>query len=328
MLCPEMVGRGPVLGELVERIAGRSADRGGVIVLVGEAGIGKSRLLAGAVENAGVIAFTGRAVPVESPVPYRPLTEAILAAMRGRTVPTDDTLAGFEGQLARLVPHWPAVAPTDESPLLLGESVARLFAVLDSERRSMLVLEDLHWADIETLAVVEYLCDALPDVGGWCVVTTRDAEATASDRRTTRAAPWLRCRARSRRSTRPACRAWSPPAWRRRTLRPAWSSSCTAIRTGIRSSIEELLAGLIAAGVLAQRRRALGDRRHVDRRRPGESARLGRPTSRRPRARAATGDRGGRHARSIVHLGVAAGHRRSRRSHDGGGACRRPSTPS
>ena len=251
MLCPEMVGRGPVLGELVERIAGRSADRGGVIVLAGEAGIGKSRLLAGAVENAGVIAFTGRAVPVESPVPYRPLTEAILAAMRGRTVPTDDTLAGFEGQLARLVPHWPAVAPTDESPLLLGESIARLFAVLDSERRSILVLEDLHWADIETLAVVEYLCDALPDVGGWCVVTTRDAEATRPiverlDRR--RGSGVLRIGALEQDGVShmvDACLA-TPVA-------PAGLVEFLHRHSdGNPFLIEELLAGLIAADVLAQ----------------------------------------------------------------------------
>ena len=49
------------------------------------------------------------------------------------------------------------------------------------ERPVVLVLEDLHWADIETLAVVDYLADVLPDAGGWCVVTTRQSEAWRND---------------------------------------------------------------------------------------------------------------------------------------------------
>ena len=236
MLCPELVGRDAVLTDLVDRIAGRTAERGGVIVLVGEAGMGKSRLLARAVETAGVVAFTGRAVPVESPFPYRPLTEAMLAALRGRDVPSDPTLMGFEGQLARLVPQWHALAPTDESPLLLGESVARLLAVLDAERRSVLVLEDLHWADIETLAVVEYLCDALPDIGGWCVVTTRNGDATRPiverlERRRDSGVVTIEALDEAGVSNMvAACLGGT------RRPRPAWSSSCTATRTGIRFS--------------------------------------------------------------------------------------------
>ncbi len=179
VLCPSLVGRAGELSGIVERIAGTTEQRGGVIVLVGDAGIGKSRLLAAATAEAGTVPLTGRAVPIESPVPFRPLTEAFLAAFRSRSVPDDPTLVGFEAQLGRLAPMWRASAPVEDSPLLLGESVARLLAVLNTERPSVLVLEDLHWADVETLAVVEYLGDALPDTGGWCIVTTRPTDATA-----------------------------------------------------------------------------------------------------------------------------------------------------
>ena len=52
--------------------------------------------------------LSGRCVPSATPVPYRPLTEAFLGAFRtSRPLEVDDAeLAGFGGQVARLVPDW------------------------------------------------------------------------------------------------------------------------------------------------------------------------------------------------------------------------------
>jgi predicted ATPase len=173
VLCPDVIGRDAELHLLRDRMEGLSRRRGGVVALVGEAGAGKTRLLSAATEGGRAEVLAGRAVPGDSPVPYRPLTEAFLAAFRSRPVPVDPSLAGFEGQLARFVPGWRAGPPVDDSPVLLAEAVVRLLGVLAADRPCVLVLEDLHWADPETLAVVDYLGDALRSEPALCLVTSR-----------------------------------------------------------------------------------------------------------------------------------------------------------
>src|SRR5690242_19568253 len=106
MLCPELVGRDQELGRLERRLAQLPASVGGVTVVVGPAGSGKSRLVRDALAAADVTVLAGRAVPAEIPAPYRPLTEAFVAAARERERPDDPSLVGFEGQLGRLVPGW------------------------------------------------------------------------------------------------------------------------------------------------------------------------------------------------------------------------------
>ena len=178
MLCPAVIGRDAETERLRGRVAALAEGGGGVVVLRGEAGAGKSRLVQEVVGEVDGLVLSGRAVPGDSPVPFRPLAEAFLAAFRGRTLPTDATLSGFEPQLARLMPGWDATTPVDDSPVLLGEAIVRLLAVLAEAEPCVLVLEDLHWADPETLAVVEYLADALRHETVLCLGTSRPDATT------------------------------------------------------------------------------------------------------------------------------------------------------
>ena len=57
--------------------------------------------------------------------------------------------------------------------MLVGEAVVRLLRVLGGTAGCLLVLEDLHWADPETLAVVDYLADTLAAERVLCLATTR-----------------------------------------------------------------------------------------------------------------------------------------------------------
>ncbi|MGH9260994.1 MAG: ATP-binding protein [Acidimicrobiales bacterium] len=159
MLCPVVVGRDQEQALLRARVEGLAQGRGGVVVLVGEAGACKSRLARHAVDVAtalGIPVLAGRAVPGASPLPYRPLTEAFLAAFRSTPPPDDPTLTGFASHLGRLVPEWrTGSAGADESPVLLGEAVVRLLALHGDGRGSVLVIEDVHWADAETLEVLD-----------------------------------------------------------------------------------------------------------------------------------------------------------------------------
>jgi predicted ATPase len=177
VLCPELVGREPERRELRVRVEGLAAGRGGVVVLLGEAGAGKSRLARDAVEVAAgrsAAVLAGRSVPGPSPVPYRPLTEALLGAFRATRLPDDPALDGFRGHLGRLVPAWRSDAVSaDESPVLLAEAVVRLLVVHGGNAGTIVLLEDVHWADPETLAVLDYLADALRTEAVLCVATSR-----------------------------------------------------------------------------------------------------------------------------------------------------------
>ncbi|HWN28829.1 MAG TPA: AAA family ATPase, partial [Actinomycetospora sp.] len=180
LLCPALVGRDDAVAALRAHVAAAACGRGGVVVLVGDAGTGKSRLAREAADtarDAGLQVLAGRAVPGGSPVPYRPLTEAFLAAFRAVARPAVPDLDGFAGHLSRLVPTWPAgPAGIDDSPLLMGEAALRLLRTLGG---CVLVLEDLHWADAETLAVLDHLAHALADEAVLVLGTSRNRGAAA-----------------------------------------------------------------------------------------------------------------------------------------------------
>jgi DNA-binding CsgD family transcriptional regulator len=185
LLCPDLVGRETEADDLRGRVVAMSQGRGGVVVLVGDAGAGKTRLAREAIvaaQAADVPVLSGRAVPGANPVPYRPLTEAFLGHFRSAPLPSSKDLAGFEGHLQRLVPIWQTglSGGADESPLLLGEAVVRLLRSVGGADGSLLLLEDLHWADPETLAVIEYLADALASERTLCVCTARPDSSPAT----------------------------------------------------------------------------------------------------------------------------------------------------
>jgi len=70
------------------------------------------------------------------------------------------------------------VAGAEASLVVVAEAVLRLLRVLADGRACLLVLEDLHWADPETLAVVEYLADNGGTQPLLCLATIRTDEAT------------------------------------------------------------------------------------------------------------------------------------------------------
>ena len=94
------------------------------------------------------------------PTPFRPFAEALASAGRAGRLPASAELDPFRPALGRLVPKWrrPQGAAGEESLVFLGEAVLRLLRVL-LRPGCLLVLEDLHWADRETLALLEYLAD-------------------------------------------------------------------------------------------------------------------------------------------------------------------------
>lgn len=180
--CPVLVSRADEMARLRGALALPTSGHGGVFVLRGEPGVGKSRLAATVLaeaEQAGMAVLAGRAVRSAAPMPMRPLGEALLAWLRTGTVPDDRRLAPYLPALGRLAPQL-GTAPDDgsSSVMLVGEALLRLAAALGGSG-ALLLIEDLHWADPETLGVLEYVADNVRDVPLVVVATTRPYDAPA-----------------------------------------------------------------------------------------------------------------------------------------------------
>jgi DNA-binding CsgD family transcriptional regulator/tetratricopeptide (TPR) repeat protein len=178
-LCPVVVGRDAELKILESRLTEAQGSRGGCVVLTGEPGIGKSRLARELVQLAagrGVAVLAGRAVPGGASVPYRPLAEALLQGLRGRAFPADPDFAPWVPALAAILPGVGSRdgSAADASPVARGEAVVQLFQRLAGPSALLVVLEDLHWGDPDTISVVEYLGDNLTDQRVLCALTSRD----------------------------------------------------------------------------------------------------------------------------------------------------------
>jgi DNA-binding SARP family transcriptional activator len=160
-----LVGRDREVAALRAMVDTAAAEAGGAAFIVGEPGIGKTRLtgeVARYAEERGMRVFKGRAALPQ--VRFRPLTEALQSAVRRFGLPADERLVPYRAALARLVPQLRAAEPAgssvpDTSPVILAEAVLRLVTVLGGGDGCLLVLEDLHDADADTLAIVDYLVD-------------------------------------------------------------------------------------------------------------------------------------------------------------------------
>lgn len=185
MLCTTLIGRAGELAVLNRALGDVKDGFGGIVVIQGDAGVGKSRLLAEVdvvAQSLGMSRLSGRCVPSSIAVPYRPITEAFVAHFRSSSPPLTSQFDGFRGHLARFVPQWSdSERPSaDQSPIIVAEAIVRLVSTIAGEAGCVLVLEDLHWSDAESIAAVEYLADAIHELPVLCVCATRPGGAAST----------------------------------------------------------------------------------------------------------------------------------------------------
>lgn len=259
VLCPVLVGRGTEVAELHAAVASVADERcGRSLFLIGEAGVGKSRLAREALDMARRRQFSvlwGRATPSASQVAFRPLTEALLSQFRDAGPPDDPELEPFRPILGRLVPEWRGDAGerAEESIVLLAEAVLRVLRILGRAHGCLLVLEDLHWADPDTLAVLEYLTDNLVSEPVACVCTLRSEEsspafAVAGSLIARRAASAIELSPLSGSEVSAMARACLDLA----SLPREFDAIIQECSDGLPFLVEELLAGAAGAGVVVQ----------------------------------------------------------------------------
>src|SRR5918994_1768353 len=168
-------------------------DQGRLAVLAGEPGTGKTRLAARVAAPAhaeGAVVLYGRADD-ESVSPYQPFVEALrhYAANRPRLADETGLPAAAAEELARLVPELdPSTADTavrgreqrERSRHELFDAVVRLLLHAAESQRLLLVLEDLHWADVPTLILLRQLLRRGAESPLLVIATYSDLEADAA----------------------------------------------------------------------------------------------------------------------------------------------------
>jgi DNA-binding CsgD family transcriptional regulator len=178
-----MFGRDRELKAVEAALAGARRGRGGAVFITGDAGVGKSRLMSSVSElayAAGMGLMRGRASAIGPTTPFRPLTEAILYLLRVDRIEPDQ-LGPYGPILGRVVPGWgdPATGRDGESLVVLAEATLQLTGLAGRDRGCLLTLDDLHDADAETIAVLEYLVDNVDLQPTLLVGGIRDRASTA-----------------------------------------------------------------------------------------------------------------------------------------------------
>ena len=157
----DLVGRDEPFAALVRVINAAIDGSGAATLVVGEPGAGKSRLLAEigrAAESSGLRVVSGAAGPAQGGLAYEPWIDAL----RGLSAEAVQMGAPWTGILAAIMPAVPSEprAP-DAAPELrrtrLFEAVARLLASVAAAKPLALLLDDLHYADADSLALLHYV---------------------------------------------------------------------------------------------------------------------------------------------------------------------------
>jgi DNA-binding winged helix-turn-helix (wHTH) protein/tetratricopeptide (TPR) repeat protein len=184
------VGRASEMSRLHAALAGMTSGGGRLALISGEPGIGKSRIcaeLAAEAEKNCVATLIGHCIEQEG-VAYLPIVE-ILESYVDRTQSSDELrrIMGEEGpEMARLLPKLrrilPDLPPPRESGLEqsrrhLFNSFCNFIARRCREKPTLLIVEDLQWADDSTLALMSYLSQRGPSLPLMVVGTYRVSRA-------------------------------------------------------------------------------------------------------------------------------------------------------
>ncbi|RME46999.1 MAG: hypothetical protein D6791_06915, partial [Chloroflexi bacterium] len=191
-----LVGRDEAMGQLEHAFARAQAGHSSVILISGEAGIGKSRLMqdfATRLQNRALI-LMGAGHPGAQTLPYHPVAQALRAALRcgekGTSFHLPFSLSPvWLAEASRLLPELrsihrdlpsPPHSEPDQARFRLFEALHQIVETLASGSQPLvLCLDDLHWADETTLDWLAYLAHELQSGRLLLLGTYRAEEASA-----------------------------------------------------------------------------------------------------------------------------------------------------
>jgi predicted ATPase len=199
IVCPVLLGRDRQLQALCDLAADAARGSGQTVLVVGEAGIGKSRLvneLATHLEGDGWPVMRGGCFERDRTVPYAPVAEMLRQVVGSPLRPAVLEQLGQRAiDLARILPeltHW--LPPDMESARIdpeqdrrrLFQVVGEVLADRDGRTPTLLIAEDLHWADDASLDLLHSLARTLPNRRALLLLTYRSDESSSSSNRALR----------------------------------------------------------------------------------------------------------------------------------------------
>ena len=163
--CPVLVGRDDELQTLVRSLGSSGTERTQFVLLMGEAGVGKTRLareLARRSSESGLTLMWGSCPQVELSLPYVPFLEAVGNYLSVADLPwVKRRLGPMAAELAELFPLLGAATPPSADPvqarLRLFEALTVLFRATSRRSGLVLVIDDLHWADATTRELLDFV---------------------------------------------------------------------------------------------------------------------------------------------------------------------------
>ena len=187
------VGRESERAELRRLLARTKEGTGGVVMIGGEPGVGKTRLSEELMLNAereGLQSFAGHCHERAGAQPYIPIIEIFEQALTRAPSPEAfrQDLGEDAPEVARLVPRLRQLCPDIPPPLELPaeqerrhlfNSIWEVLARTARTKPSILVLDDLQWADEPTMLLVQHLAERAADAPVLIVGLYRDSELDA-----------------------------------------------------------------------------------------------------------------------------------------------------
>jgi tetratricopeptide (TPR) repeat protein len=189
---PKLAGRARELAVLRSKLDAAQAGVGGLVLLAGEPGIGKSRLLyelASDASRSGIQVCWGRCWESEGAPPFWPWIEILRAVLRDQDPrrlraelgASASFIAELDPELRELLSDLPAAPSLDpaEARFRLFDSVTGALQRISRARPMLLLLDDLHWADKPSLLLLQFLVEHTADARILIAGTYRDTELHA-----------------------------------------------------------------------------------------------------------------------------------------------------
>ncbi|MGH3338589.1 MAG: ATP-binding protein, partial [Propionibacteriaceae bacterium] len=155
----EFIGRERECAQLALPVAEALAGHGSLVLLAGEAGVGKTTLARRVLAGSDLTVLEGFAT-AGGASPFGPLVEALRAYLRSADGPLIE--GPLAAHLALLLPELGPVA-AEGDPATLFEAIRLAVATIAARHPTALFLDDLQWADDATLELLPALARTLPE---------------------------------------------------------------------------------------------------------------------------------------------------------------------
>jgi DNA-binding CsgD family transcriptional regulator/Tfp pilus assembly protein PilF len=189
VVCPVLVGRAQHVDSIEHVIEAVASGRGQSAAICGEAGIGKSRLVAetkARMSGRGALILQGNCFEPDATLPYAPILDLLRACFATRA---PDEVAACIGpdapELVKLLPELTAILPglapappldPEQEKRRIFLALAQFFARLAAKQPLLVVIEDVHWSDDTSLEFLLYAARRIESLPILLLLTFRSDE--------------------------------------------------------------------------------------------------------------------------------------------------------